>query len=201
MTVWAFLADVHGSYRALARAATLAGERGAERFVVLGDLLGRGQPGECVAWVRDHAALAVVGNRDRDHADLVDPAQRAYLAGLPLVAGADGFLISHGDASLTRELGSADERRGFRRAYAALRAAGKRLWFYGHTHHARVWRKDGPDSPPLLLPAASLALDLADPATCYVVNVGTTGRRLAGRGPASFTLWDDARALLERVEL
>jgi hypothetical protein len=33
------------------------------------------------------------------------------------------------------------------------------------------------------------------------VNVGTTGRRLAGRGPASFTLYDSARGRLERLEL
>ncbi len=201
MTVWAFLADVHGNYRALARAAALATGRGAERFAVLGDLLGRGQPAECVAWTREHAALAVVGNRDLDHLALVDATDGAYLLSLPTIASADGFLLSHGDARLTRDLGSADERRGFRRAYAALTAAGKRLWFFGHTHHARVWRKDAANAPPALLPAATASLDLTDPATCYLVNVGTTGRRRAGCGPASFTLWDEATARLERIEL
>ena len=49
MAVWAFVADVHGNYRSLERATRLAGERGAERFVALGDLIGRGQPAACVA--------------------------------------------------------------------------------------------------------------------------------------------------------
>jgi predicted phosphodiesterase len=201
MTIWAFVADVHGNYRALARADALARARGAERFVLLGDLLGRGQPAACVAWARANVQLAVVGNRDRDHRDLVDAADQAFLAGLPTRAVGEGFLISHGDAKLDRELNSADERRGFGRAYQALAASGQRLWFFGHTHHARVWRKCAPDAAPERLLADDLFLDLSDTTTCYLVNVGTTGRRLAGRGPASFTLWDDGAGSLQRIEL
>src|SRR5215211_3196799 len=112
MAVWAFITDVHGNFRALERAERLARERGADRFAALGDLLGRGQPAECVAWVRAHAALAVVGNRDLDHLDLVGPDDQAFLQGLPRRATAQDFLISHGDAKLDAALGSADERRG-----------------------------------------------------------------------------------------
>jgi predicted phosphodiesterase len=201
MTKWAFVADVHGNFRALARAETLARARGAVRFVALGDLLGRGQPAECVAWVRANVALAVVGNRDLDHLDLVTDEDQAFLRDLPRLAAADDFLVTHGDAKLDPNLASADERRGFRRAYAALAAADKRLWFFGHTHHARVWRKLALDAPPECLEPATIALDGDDPAARYMVNVGTTGRRLAGRGPASFTLYDSALGRLERVEL
>ncbi|HEY7068119.1 MAG TPA: metallophosphoesterase family protein [Chloroflexota bacterium] len=123
MTVWAFVADVHGNFRALERAEQMARARGAERFVALGDLLGRGQPAACVAWVRANATLAVVGNRDLDHIDLVDAADQAFLRGLPRLAVADDFLATHGDAKLDPNLASADERRGFRRAYAALAGA------------------------------------------------------------------------------
>src|SRR5438067_7564557 len=201
MTTWAFVADVHGNFRALQRAEEMARARGAARFVALGDLLGRGQPAACVAWVRANATLAVVGNRDLDHLDLVGAEDQAFLRGLPRLAAADDFLATHGDAKLDPRLASADERRGFRRAYAALATAGKRLWFFGHTHHARVWRKPAPDAPPERLETPCVALDRGDPAVCYLVNVGTTGRRLAGRGPASFTLYDAARGRLERLEL
>ena len=201
MTIWAFVADVHGNFRALERAEALARARGAMRFAALGDLLGRGQPAECVAWARANATLAVVGNRDLDHIDLVSVADQAFLHTLPRQAAADDFLITHGDAKLDPNLASADERRGFRRAYAALAAADKRLWFFGHTHHARVWRKAASDVPPERLEAPSLVLDRTDPAVRYVINVGTTGRRLAGRGPASFTLYDSASGRLERLEL
>src|SRR5687767_14108979 len=134
MAVWAFVTDVHGNFRALQHAEQLARERGADHFAALGDLLGRGQPAECVAWVRANAAIAVVGNRDLDHLDLVGPADQAFLRGLPRRAGADDFLVTHGDAKLDPALNSADERRGFRRAYAALAAADCHLWFFGHTH-------------------------------------------------------------------
>src|SRR5919199_2986131 len=127
MTIWAFVADVHGNFRALERAEALARARGATRFAALGDLLGRGQPAACVAWVRANATLAVVGNRDLDHIDLVDMADQAFVRGLPRRAAAEDFVVTHGDAKLDASLASADERRGFRRVYAALAAAHKRL--------------------------------------------------------------------------
>jgi predicted phosphodiesterase len=201
MTIWAFVGDVHGNYRALERAAQLAQQRGAQRFTALGDWLGRGQPAACVAWLRAHAAVAVVGNRDLDHLALVDADDQAYLRSLPVLAGAEDYLATHGDVRLHRALSSADERRGFRGAYAALQATEKRLWFFGHTHEARVWRKRGPDAPPERLDEAELWLEPAASATRYLVNVGATGRRLAGRGPASLTLYDSAAGRLERVEL
>ncbi len=201
MTVWAFVADVHGNFRALARAEALARAGGATRFVALGDLLGRGQPAECVAWVRANVVLAVVGNRDLDHLELVGSDDQAYLRDLPRRAATADFVITHGDARLDPTLNSADERRGFRRAYAALVAADKALWFFGHTHRARVWRLAGPDAPPEPIGATTLTLERGDPSVRHVVNVGSTGRRLAGRGPTSFTLYDAARGRLERIEL
>ena len=201
MTLWAFVADVHGNYRALERAERLAQARGAERFAVLGDLVGRGQPAACVAWMRHHATMAVVGNRDLDHLTLVDADDQAYLRGLPTMAGAEDFLMTHGDARLHRALCTADERRGFRRAYAELAAADKRLWFFGHSHHARVWRKAGPEALLELLAADCVAIDRSADGVRYFVNVGTTGRPLGGRGPASFTLYDSAGGELTRVPL
>jgi predicted phosphodiesterase len=199
MTVWGVLADVHGNYRALERAAALARDAGAERFILLGDLLGRGQPAACVAWAREHVTLAVVGNRDRDHGDLVDAADRAYLDSWPAIASGERFLLSHGDSRLSPDLGSGDEKRGFRRAYAALEAAGKPLWLFGHTHHARIWRKRALAASPELMTDERVPLVLDDPATCYLVNVGTTGRRLAGRGPASCVVLDDQNGWLQRI--
>jgi hypothetical protein len=130
---------------------------------------------------------------------LVDADDRAFLLGLPTLAAANDFLLTHGDAKLTRALSTADERQGFRHAYAALAEAGARLWFFGHSHHARVWRKRAADAPAERLEADVLTLEPTG--TRYLVNVGTTGRRLAGRGPASFTLYDSERGRLERVLL
>src|SRR5919199_2530431 len=163
MTIWAFVADVHGNFRALERAEALARARGATRFAALGDLLGRGQPAECVAWVRANATLAVVGNRDLDHIDLVSADDQTFLRRLPRLAAAEDFLVTHGDAKITPNLASADERRAFRRAYTALAGADKRLWFFGHTHHARVWRKPAPEAPPERLESPCVTLEHGDP--------------------------------------
>jgi len=197
---WAFVSDVHGNYRALARAEQAARTRGADQFVVLGDLIGRGEPAACVAWARAHAALAVVGNRDLDHLALVDADAQAFLRALPTRAVAADFVVTHGDAKLDRALSTTDERRGFARAYAALAAVDRPLWFFGHSHHARVWRKRAADAPPELLLDSSLVLERG-PGVRYLVNVGTTGRPLGGRGPASFTLYDSSRGYVERVLL
>jgi hypothetical protein len=73
---------------------------------------------------------------------------------------------------------------------------GFRLWFYGHTHEARVWRlvEAGP------LEVDSCRVDL-QPEQCYVVNVGTAGRPLPRRGGPSFTIYDDNARFLEVIPL
>jgi putative phosphoesterase len=97
------LSDIHGNLAALEAVAA----EPHDLLICLGDLVGYGpQPGPCVRWVRDHAALVVQGNHDRALgdgsragcraefqwlADALAPLgqaqlsreERAYLAGLP----------------------------------------------------------------------------------------------------------------------
>jgi hypothetical protein len=87
------------------------------------------------------------------------------------------------------------EKRAFRAVGPYLAERGARLWLFGHTHHARVWCLDDPDAP-LGLPKVELASGRR-----YVVNVGTTGKPLAGKGPASIVLYEDAENWLEVVPL
>jgi predicted phosphodiesterase len=201
MTTWAFVSDIHGNYRALLRAAEIAQAHGADQFVALGDVIGRGQPQECVAWVRAHAALAVVGNRDLDHAALVGPDDRAWVQSLPRLALTADFAITHGDAALHRAMSSADERRGFRRAYLALAELDRPMWFFGHTHHARAWRKSDADAAPVPLDPSAVSLHAAEPGERYFFNVGTTGRPRGGCGPAAIALYDVGRAEVVSVTL
>lgn len=77
MKLYAVLADIHGNFTALQ--AVVADALAAARaegcpddvtFISLGDVVDYGpQPEACVAWVRDHAHLAVQGNHDREVAD------------------------------------------------------------------------------------------------------------------------------------
>lgn len=196
MTRWAFLSDIHGNSRALGTAENLARDRGVERFACLGDVIGRGDPAGCVSWVRDHADLAIVGNRDLDHLSRVPPDLQATVQTWAHELRASDFIASHGEPRLHRVLNSAAERDGFRRAKTYIADLSAKVWFFGHTHRSRVWRLT--DEGPQLLDEPTLDLDAA---SVYVVNVGTTGLPLPGRDPACFVVYDDGARRIERVPL
>ena len=196
MAIWAFLSDIHGNYAALERAVALARARGAARFVFLGDLLGRGEPDRCVGLVRQVADLSVVGNRDLDWRDRVSETSRAYVLGLPRLAEAEDFLVLHGAPGLTPGFDSRDVRSGLVGAYQRLTQSGRRLLFFGHTHYARLWHKDGLAIEPTQVVDKWVRLEPV-PGRVYVVNVGTVGRPFSGKGPPSFVLYDAEASSVE----
>ena len=200
MTRWGFISDVHGNLPALERAIGACRAAGAEQLVYLGDLLGRGDSDACVRLVRSTASLSVVGNRDLDWSDRVGPDARAYVLSLPRSVGSADFVAVHGDARLTRELSSAELRRGGRRLYRWLRAHGKRLLCFGHTHQARVWRKAGEEEPPELLGGRRVLLPAED-GMIYLLNPGTTGLPFPGKGPPSCAVYDDREQWVDLIEL
>jgi predicted phosphodiesterase len=186
VTVWALVSDVHGNLRALQQAEQLARAEGADRFIALGDIIGRGDPNGCVAWVRDNATIAIVGNRDLDYLERVTPELQAVVLTWANEAAASDFVVSHGDPKLHRSLNSRAVRDGFRRVTAVLDERHARVWFFGHTHRARCWELEG-ETPRAVDPASVMVR-----AGCrYVVNVGTTGLPLPGRGGTAFVLYDD----------
>ena len=144
MTRWAFLSDIHGNRPAIEQAEELAREREVERYVCLGDVIGRGDPAGCVEWVRDRADLAIVGNRDLDYVARVPPELQATVLSWPNEVRASDFIASHGEPRLHRVLNSAAERRSFDRAREYMIDRGARIWFFGHTHRSRVWRPRAP---------------------------------------------------------
>ncbi len=196
MTVWAFVSDVHGNLPALKAAERLARSRGADRFVSLGDVIGRGDPAGCVGWVRDQAAIAIVGNRDLDYLGRVPPDLQAVVLSWSHEACASDFLVSHGDPKLHRALSSAAERDGFHRVAALLAERGARVWLFGHTHRSRCWELEHERARPL--DPASVALR---PGRRYVVNVGTTGLPLPGRGGPAFALYDDEAGVIRSIPI
>lgn len=196
MTLWAFLSDIHGNLRGLQAAEARCRERQVDRYVCLGDVIGRGDPEGCVRWVQDRATLALVGNRDLDHLEWVRPDLRAVVLGWAREGAASDFLVTHGDTLFHRILNSRAEADGFRRAGAIMAQRGARLWLYGHTHRARAWCLS--ESGAERVEGCGLALNSHQR---YVVNVGTTGLPLPGRGGPSITLYDDGACWLEMVPL
>lgn len=198
MAVWGLISDVHGNLPALRGAVDLLRAEGADRLAFLGDYLGRGDSDECVRLIRAVAAAAVVGNRDLDWQERVSAESREWVLGLPRTVCVDGLLIAHGDTRLTRDLSTDQIRRGFDRAWAALEACGARVFAFGHSHHARAWRKASVDVP--AEPIQGDRWDL-EPGYRYIVNVGSTGLPFPGKGGPSVVLLDLDRGVGRRLPL
>jgi predicted phosphodiesterase len=206
MTRWGVLSDIHGNLSALERAMATFGERGVERIAVLGDNLGRGDSDGCVATIRQVAEVSVLGNRDIDWQQRVSRESADYVLGLPRIAMADGLAFSHGDARLTRDLSTSEIRTGFKRARWWMLATDCRVWFFGHSHHARVWQISEPETAPTLLFSVTTAalpalIRLPDPSAgaddLTIVNVGSVGLPFPGKGPASATVYDPTARTIE----
>jgi predicted phosphodiesterase len=196
VTAWAFVSDIHGNRAALQTAVTLAVRAGATRFVCLGDVIGRGDPEWCVAWVRDNSEIAIVGNRDLDYLDRVSPSLQQVVQSWPHEAQASDFVVSHGDPKLHPVLSSGAERDHFRRVSTYLEERDARLWLFGHTHRSRRWAI-GDDGVRAI---SDEMVEIRDE-TRFVVNVGTTGLPLPGRDAPSFVVYDDDRRRLRVLGL
>lgn len=118
----AILADVHGNLEAFRACLDHARSQGAERLVLLGDLVGYGADPAAVLDLAmeevGRGAIAILGNHDEaalaeGACGMTDTAaaamawtrlrlgagHRRFLAGLPLTAEQDGCLFVHADAS------------------------------------------------------------------------------------------------------
>lgn len=198
-TVWGLVSDVHGNLLALDRALRALESAGAERLAFLGDYLGRGDADACAERIRQVADVAIVGNRDLDWQDRVSGESKAWVLALPRTVQRGPLLLSHGDARLTPALSTSQIGRDFRRPWDVLEQRSARVWAFGHSHHARTWRKSSASASTEPLATACAALDFAGYA--YFVNVGTTGLPFPGKGGPSVALVDFKRAEVRHIDL
>jgi predicted phosphodiesterase len=196
--VWGLVSDVHGNYPALEHALALLDAAGARRFAFLGDYLGRGDSDRCVQRIREVAEVAVVGNRDLDWQDRVSSETRAWVLSLPRTACVEALLLAHGDARLTAPLSTSQIGRDFQRTWQAMERVQARVFAFGHSHHARVWRKAGPAESAELMECRFVQID---PGYRYFLNVGTTGLPFPGKGGPSVSVVDFTRAQMWHVPL
>lgn len=187
---------MHGNLPALE--AALEALAGGDRLAFLGDYLGRGDSDRCVRLIRSVADVAVLGNRDLDWRDRVGAETRAWVESLPRSACVDGMLLAHGDERLVRHLGTGQIRREFREAWAQLEQSGATLLAFGHSHHARAWRKASADQPAEFIAEAEFRLR---PAWRYFLNVGSTGLPFPGKGGPSVAVVDLGEQRVRRVSL
>jgi predicted phosphodiesterase len=196
--VWGLISDVHGNYPALEKALSVLGEAGAQRLAFVGDYLGRGDSDRCVQRIRQVAEVAVVGNRDLDWQDRVSAESRTWVLGLPRMASLGALVLSHGDARLTPALSTSQIGRDFRRACLELERLDARVWAFGHSHHARLWRKAAAAEPAEQVTDVVASIDAG---YRYFLNVGTTGLPFPRKGAPSVALVDFARGELRHLPL
>lgn len=155
----AILADVHGNLEAFRACLDHARGRGAERLVLLGDLVGYGaDPGAVVDLAMAEVAagaLAVLGNHDEAAAGTrptgmtalaaeamawtrrcLTPVQKAFLAGLPLTAEAEGCLFVHAEASAPARWRYVTDAEEARRSMEATHA---HATICGHVHRPALY--------------------------------------------------------------
>ena len=210
----ALLSDIHGNREALEAVLHDATRRGADRFVILGDLVGYGaDPGfvvDTVARMADEGAVVLRGNHDeaisRSEADMnpvaqaalrwtraqLDPAQRAFLSGLPLTHEEDDRLYVHASAFQPPEwhyILDVDE------AAASLAATASRVTFCGHVHVPALYRELRRGSVEEIAPAAEQRVALRQ-ASRWLAVLGAVGQPRDGDPAAAFSVLDDATGIL-----
>ena len=155
----AVLADIHANLEALRACLDHARARGAERIVLLGDLVGYGADPEAVldiamaeaargtvvllgnhdeaatgtggSGMNDMAAAAIAWTRTR-----LSEAHRRFLAGLPLTAEEDGCLFVHADASAPGRWRYVTDAEAARRSMEATEA---HVTVCGHVHRPALY--------------------------------------------------------------
>jgi len=197
VSVWGLISDVHGNLPALDEALRVLSLHAARRLAFLGDYLGRGDSDACARRIRDVADVAVVGNRDLDWQDRVAPETRQWVLSLPRSVALDGLLLAHGDARLTRHLGTNQIPRQFGEAWLEMDEHKARVLAFGHSHFARTWRKATADAAAELLAASRVVLTDGR----FFVNVGTTGLPFPGKGGPSVAVVDLAAGMIEHIPL
>ncbi|GAA5178769.1 metallophosphoesterase family protein [Niveibacterium umoris] len=211
----ALLADIHSNIEALDACLAHAQAQGVEGYVLLGDLVGYGaDPGaviDRVIGLGDAVQAAVLGNHDaavvgrgdepmndEAHAAIIwtiprlTPAQRSYLAQLPLVQ-------VDGDATWVHA--SADQPEAFNyvasaaEARASLNAAGTRYVFSGHVHDPTLYYvgADGRLTP--FLPTPDVAIPVGRHRS-WLGIVGSCGQPRDGKTGAWYALFDRDRSRL-----
>jgi diadenosine tetraphosphatase ApaH/serine/threonine PP2A family protein phosphatase len=208
----ALLADVHANREALEACLRHARSVGVEQYVFLGDLVGYGADPE---WVLDTAieysrqgALVVLGNHDAAvctgpertmHEDAqavsawmrsrITPAQREFLAGLPLSRERSDSLFVHANAWKPggwEYVATATEAR------RSLDATLCRFTFCGHLHVPALYHQGSTGRVALFTPVAGVGIPLGAHHRWLAV-LGAVGQPRDGNPAASYAVHDLAR--------
>lgn len=209
----AILSDIHGNLDAFEAVLEDLATRRVDAVYSLGDNIGYGaQPEEVVELLLRRGIPSVLGNHelaalDPSTLDWFNPAARrslvltlswlppdtqALLAALPAFRSVHGLRLVHGfppDSPTTYlfEIPWID----FAARFATFP---ERLCFVGHTHLLGLYRLHEGQVFEETLREGEQALD---PASRYLVNVGSVGQPRDGDPRAKYVIWDEGRGTME----
>ena len=208
------LSDIHSNLEALEAVLSAGDELGAEAVYCLGDVVGYGaSPNECVARIRERAAICLAGNHDHAAVNLLDaggfnedarravswtaraltPENADYLRGLPLTHRTRDVLYVHASPS---EPGAWDYILRLEDARYEFEQSPTRLCFFGHTHRQIAYEsRDGH------VGHTGSGDFRANDGARYLVNVGSVGQPRDGDPRAAFTVYDEEQESVRFVRV
>ncbi|MDO8876839.1 MAG: metallophosphoesterase family protein [Pseudolabrys sp.] len=204
----ACFADIHANRQAFEACLAHARDAGAERYVLLGDYVGYGaDPDWAVTTVMDmvaNGAMAVLGNHDgavgttsetmNAEAQMViewtrgqlSPAQRQFLADLPLTVQDESRLYVHAEASKPEEWiyvhGTAE-------AATSLAATPAHITFCGHVHTPALYSLSITGTMTAFTIASTNPIPLL-PGRRWLAVLGSVGQPRDGNPAAAYTMLD-----------
>lgn len=214
----ALLSDIHANVQALEACLAHAHSAGAQRYALLGDLVGYGADPSAVvqhvARLADEGALVLRGNHDDmavspqnaaktlgaataewTHQQL-SAAQRAFLAALPLTIHDDALLLVHASAEQPdRWRYVEDERSAGASLDAAAAFPGVRYIFGGHVHFQTLYYRGTGRGLMRFTPTAGVPVPLPRHRQ-WVATIGSVGQPRDGDPRAMYALFDTTAAQL-----
>ena len=161
MARYGLIADIHGNREALAAALAALDERGAERLVCLGDIVGyNAVPDECVALVRKRCSVSIAGNHEliglgrlgfkrcsnnaeyalRRTRRTLGKEAAAFLRGPPDTHVLEpGVVLIHGGVRDVQQYMANPAQIQENARYLAEDFPGARVCFFGHSHEQKVY--------------------------------------------------------------
>ena len=204
----ALLSDIHANREAYEAVLAAVAAAGAERVVILGDIVGYGaDPEWCVSRTRAlmiDGAIVIRGNHDQaasaashsmtENARLaiewtrnqLDPEARAFLGSLPLEVEDGDRLYVHADASAPASWNYVLDADGARRHLTACKA---RVSFCGHTHRPALHCLSAAGKVTCFTPNAPDPIVLT-PQRRWLAVMGAVGQPRDGDPAASFVTFD-----------
>ena len=210
----ALFADIHSNLAALEACLRHARERGAERFVFLGDLVGYGPNPAAVIDTIAAMEGAVVVKGNHDHAIEVEPKvrdlndlayaviewtrgalsaeQRRFLSALPLIVREAEVCFVHSSANRPErweyiEDGAAAQR--------SLEAAGTPYVFSGHIHDQTLYFRTPAGKTASFRPTPGSPVPMPR-RRGWLAIVGSVGQPRDGNPEAAYALFDDASEVM-----